>query len=453
MITVYNTLTRKQEPFVPSKPREVGMYVCGITVYDDCHLGHARSNVVFDVVVRFLRFEGFKVRYVRNITDIDDKIIARAHERGIGIEVLTDTCIKAMHDDFAALYLLPPDSEPRATAHIPGIIRLIERLFERNLAYVSDNGDVCYEVARFEGYGKLSNKDLEGLEAGARIGLVREKRSPLDFVLWKRSKPGEPAWESPWGDGRPGWHIECSAMAMDSLGETFDIHGGGLDLQFPHHENEIAQSEGATGVTFARYWLHAGMLQVNHEKMSKSLGNFYTIKDVLVKHHPEVVRYFLLSNHYRSPLNYTEDNLLMAHKGLTRLYQTLRYLDGLEHSPDTEWVERFRAAMQDDFNAPVALSVLFDLSHAINKTEDAKLAFTLKYLGGVLGLFNESAESFLRNGVGEEGAQAIETLIAERTAARQNKDWARADAIRQQLVADGIEIEDGVNGTTWRRKI
>ena len=309
MLYIYNSLTRTKEKFIPIKAKKIGMYVCGITVYDDCHLGHARSMVSFDVIVRFLRSIGYEVTYVRNITDIEDKIINRAIERGISIHELTTQYIDSMNRDTEALYILPPDHEPRATDHIDEIVCLIQRLIEAGYAYVSDVGDVCYQVSNFKDYGKLSHKDLEGLLAGARVEVVKEKRSPLDFVLWKSAKPGEPSWPSPWGNGRPGWHIECSAMAMDELGEQFDIHGGGLDLQFPHHENEIAQSEAATGKPFARYWLHVGMLQVNHEKMAKSTGNFLTIKDVLKKHHPEVIRYFLLSSHYRSPLNYSDDNL------------------------------------------------------------------------------------------------------------------------------------------------
>ena len=308
MLSLYNSLTREKEKFIPMVPGKIGLYACGITVYDHCHLGHARSMVCFDVIVRFLRAQGYDVTYVRNITDIDDKIIVRANERNLPIQELTDFYINAMHADSDALGILPPDFEPRATQHVDSIIRLIQRLIDNNHAYVGETGDVYYQVANFVSYGKLSHKDLDGLEAGARVDIVKEKRSPLDFVLWKAAKPGEPRWASPWGEGRPGWHIECSAMAMDQLGEQFDIHGGGLDLQFPHHENEIAQSEGATGKKFANYWLHVGMLQVNNEKMAKSTGNFFTIADVLEKHHPEVIRYFLLSSHYRSSLNYSDDN-------------------------------------------------------------------------------------------------------------------------------------------------
>lgn len=455
MLTLFNSLTRSKEPFKPLVEGQIGLYVCGITVYDYCHLGHARSMVSFDVLVRFLRHSGYKVRYIRNITDIDDKIIARANERGVSIDTLTNQYIEAMHANERDLFILAPDEEPRATAYLDHMIALIERLIESKLAYVSDNGDVCFEVARFKSYGKLSQKDIDGLLAGARIEVVQAKRSPLDFVLWKMAKPGEPAWPSPWGEGRPGWHIECSAMAMDRLGEQFDIHGGGLDLQFPHHENEIAQSEGASGKPFANYWLHAGMLQVNGEKMSKSLGNFYTIDDVLKKHHPEVIRYFLLSNHYRSPLNYTDDNLQSAGKSLMRLYQSLKDVVHDSATIDTTWVAQFNAAMNDDINTPIALSVLFQLSHELNKTKSPHLALTLKHLGGILGLLQEVPETFLQKGTevsDHNKLTMIETLIAEREKARAHRDWVQADVIRKTLLEQGIELEDTPNGTTWRRK-
>ncbi len=454
MLSLFNSLTRQKEVFQPMIPGKVGLYVCGITVYDLCHLGHARSMVCFDVLVRFLRHSGYDVRYVRNITDIDDKIIARANERGVSIDSLTAQYIDAMHANEEALLIMPPDEEPRATAYLNHMIALISRLIDAGFAYVSDNGDVCYEVARFQSYGKLSQKDIDGLLAGARVEVVKEKRSPLDFVLWKMAKPGEPAWPSPWGEGRPGWHIECSAMAMDCLGEQFDIHGGGLDLQFPHHENEIAQSEGATGKPFANCWLHAGMLQVNGEKMSKSLGNFYTIEAVLAEHHPEVIRYFLLSNHYRSPLNYTADNLQAAAKSLMRLYQSLRDVTEISTEIDMTWAQQFNAAMDDDINTPVALSVLFQLSHELNKTKSPILAATLKQLGSILGLLQASPTSFLQQGntsQQEEGLQ-IDALIDEREQARQNRDWSRADVIRDTLLEQGIELEDTPNGTVWRRK-
>ncbi|WED44081.1 cysteine--tRNA ligase [Legionella cardiaca] len=452
MLNLYNSLTRTKEPFKPIQPGKIGMYVCGITVYDRCHLGHARSMVCFDVIVRYLRSQNYEVTYVQNITDIDDKIIARANERGVAIDELTSTYIKAMHDDARALSILPPDIEPRATAHIESIIRLINRLVDTGYAYVSENGDVCYQVESFKEYGKLSHKDLDGLMAGARIEVVKEKRSPLDFVLWKKAKTGEPSWSSPWGDGRPGWHIECSAMAMHELGEHFDIHGGGLDLQFPHHENEIAQSEAASGKTFANYWLHVGMLQVNNEKMAKSVGNFFTIEDVLKQYHPEAVRYFLLSSHYRSALNYSEENLQNASKGLMRLYQSLKDVTYAEHGIDEYWFQQFNQAMNDDFNTPVALSVLFQLSHELNKTGSAKLAYTLKHLASILGLLQSSPDSFLQAGINEQEKNTIEQLIQERLQARAARDWGRADEIRTQLANQGIDLEDGPGGTTWRKR-
>jgi cysteinyl-tRNA synthetase len=452
MLHVYNSLTRKKEVFKPLRPGKIGMYVCGITVYDHCHLGHARSMVCFDVIVRFLRSQGYEVTFVRNITDIDDKIIVRAKERGIPINELTAHYIDAMHADTKALNILPPDLEPRATGHIESIVALIKRLIDAEFAYVSENGDVCYQVEQFKDYGKLSHKDLDGLMSGARIDIVKEKRSPLDFVLWKKAKAGEPSWPSPWGEGRPGWHIECSAMAMEELGEQFDIHGGGLDLQFPHHENEIAQSEAASGKSFANYWLHVGMLQVNNEKMAKSVGNFFTIADVLKKHHAEIIRYFLLSSHYRSPLNYSEENLQLAGRSLMRLYQCLKDISVTdEKALDAYWVEQYNKAMNDDFNTPIALSVLFQLSHEINKTKSATLAATLKHLAGTLGLLQESAEGFLQAGLASEDMDGIETLVEERLQARAKKDWARADEIRKMLLDQGIELEDGAEGTTWRR--
>lgn len=447
MLNLYNSLTRTKELFKPINPGKIGFYACGITVYDDCHLGHARSMVCFDVIVRFLRAQGFDVTYVRNITDIDDKIIARALERGISINELTSQFIDAMHADSRALAILPPDFEPRATEKIDAIIQLIQRLIDTEHAYVGDNGDVYYQVAQFKDYGKLSNQDLDALEAGARVDVVLAKRSPLDFVLWKQAKPDEPHWPSPWGNGRPGWHIECSAMAMGALGEQFDIHGGGLDLQFPHHENEIAQSEGATGKTFANYWMHVGLLQVNNEKMSKSTGNFFTIADVLKKHHPEVIRYFLLSSHYRSALNYSDDNLLSAARALMRLYQSLKDVPTEEHVVDTHWLEQFNAAMNDDFNTPIALSVLFQLSHEINKSKSPLLAATLRHLAGILGLLQDTPMAFLQAGF---DADAISVRVALRFQARKEKNWALADDMRKQLLAEGIEVEDGPDGSTWR---
>ncbi|MDF1683318.1 MAG: cysteine--tRNA ligase [Legionellaceae bacterium] len=452
---LYNSLTREKERFVPIKSGEISLYVCGMTVYDMCHLGHARSMVSFDVIVRFLRASGYKVTFVRNITDIDDKIIKRAIERDVSMDALTSKYIDAMHQDTDTLGCLNPTVEPRATQYIPSIIKLIERLIANKHAYVSDDGDVCYEVTQFSEYGKLSNKKIEDLQAGSRVEIAEGKRSPLDFVLWKRAKPGEPSWSSPWGDGRPGWHIECSAMAMDVLGEQFDIHGGGLDLQFPHHENEIAQSEGATGKTFANYWLHVGMLQVNHEKMSKSLGNFFTIEDMLEKYPAEVLRYFLLSSHYRSPLNYTENNLDLATKALNRLYQSIRdVVCDDEHADveiDAKWLALFQQAMCDDFNTPEALSVLFQLSHDLNKTNSSKLAVTLKHLAGMLGLLQAHPDEFLKSGIKIIDADKIEILIQARQDARNKRDFKEADRIRAQLLADGIELEDNSLKTTWRR--
>lgn len=452
-LMIYNSLNRAKEVFTPIHPGKIGMYVCGITVYDHCHLGHARSMVCFDVMVRFLRSQGYDVNYVRNITDIDDKIIVRALEQGISVSELTTKYIDAMNHDAAALNILPPNIEPRATEHIASIIRLIERLIEREFAYVSDNGDVCYQVEKFEGYGKLSNKDTEALISGARVDVVKEKRSPLDFVLWKMAKPGEPSWPSPWGEGRPGWHIECSAMAMDELGEQFDIHGGGLDLQFPHHENEIAQSEAASGKSFANYWIHVGMLQINHEKMAKSTGNFFTIADVLKKFHPEVIRYFLLSSHYRSPLNYSEENIQLASRALMRLYQAIKEMPQVSAGKDgidEAWLTRYNDAMNDDFNTPIALSVLFELSHEINKTKSEKLVQTLKYLAGTLGLLQENADSFFQSGMDHQEIAWIEQLIEERLNARRQKEWQKADEIRNALLDKGVVLEDGPDGTVWK---
>ncbi len=448
MLSLYNSLTRAKERFIPIQPGKIGLYVCGITVYDQCHLGHARSMVSFDVIVRFLRAQGYAVTYVRNITDIEDKIINCALERGIPIKELTTHYIDTMQADFAALAILPPDFEPRATDHIDGIVRLIQRLIKSEHAYVGDTGDVYYEVASFADYGKLSHKDLEGLEAGARVDVAKDKRSPMDFVLWKMAKPNEPFWPSPWGEGRPGWHIECSAMAIDQLGEQFDIHGGGSDLQFPHHENEIAQSEGVTGKPFANYWLHTGMLQINNEKMAKSTGNFFTIADVFKKHHPEAIRYFLMSSHYRSSLNYSDDTIQNASRALTRLYQSLRGVPSEAHAIDQGWLAQFDAAMNDDFNTPIALSVLFQLSHEINKTKSPQLVATLKHLGAILGLLQDSPESFLQ--AGSLDTDAITQLVNARLQARQQRDWAQADEIRRELLALGIEVEDGVEGSTWR---
>lgn len=452
MLKLYNTLTRKKEDFVPMHAGKINIYVCGITVYDYCHLGHARSMVCFDVITRFLRSCNYDVKYVRNITDIDDKIIKRANEIGESIENLTDKFIRAMHEDEKALQNLSPNSEPRATENINNIIKLIQNLISKDYAYISDNGDVCYEVQKFQEYGKLSNKDIDKLISGARVEIADSKRSPLDFVLWKKAKIGEPAWPSPWGDGRPGWHIECSAMAINELGEQFDIHGGGLDLQFPHHENEIAQSEAACSKPFANYWLHVGMLQINNEKMAKSTGNFYTIRDVLKKYHPEVIRYFLLSNHYRSPLNYSEENILNSGRALARFYQAIKDIEVDINQIDESWVERFNIAMQDDFNTPIALSILFDLSHEVNKTKSKILAGTLIKLASIIGILEESPEIFLQNWLKELSIEKtkINELMLERKKARTDKNWQLADEIRDNLLKYGIELEDTLGGTTWR---
>ena len=459
MIQLYNSLSRQKEPLHTLQAGKVGLYVCGMTVYDRCHLGHARSMVSFDVIVRFLRYSGYIVNYVRNITDIDDKIIVRALERGISFQELTNEQIAFMRQDADILGTLPPDHEPCASQHIEQIIALIMRLQAEGYAYVTQNGDVCFRVEKFKDYGKLSQQNIEKLIAGNRIDIDPEKDAPIDFVLWKKAKPNEPFWSSPWGEGRPGWHIECSAMSMAHLGEEFDIHGGGLDLQFPHHENEIAQAEGATGHTYARYWLHVGMLQVNDEKMSKSLGNFFTIEEVLQSYHPEIIRYFLLSSHYRSTLNYSEETIVNSMKALMRLYQALRSSSVKEETEeiDSDWVARFCAAMADDFNTPEALAVLFQLSHDIHKTQSPRLVATLKHLGAILGILQHPVDDFLQAMLPDSGKQIakedIERLINERNQARADKNWQRADEIRNRLLEQGVELEDGKAGTIWRKLI
>ncbi|BBL57828.1 cysteine--tRNA ligase [Methylomonas koyamae] len=456
MLKIYNTLTRSKQEFVPKQPGKVGMYVCGMTVYDYCHIGHARVMVVFDTVARYLRHSGYQLIYVRNITDIDDKIIQRANQNGEEFTELTARFIDAMHEDERALAVLPPDREPRATQSISDIIGMIEALIAKDYAYIGANGDVFYAVAKFAGYGKLSGKNIEDLNAGERVDIDNAKRDPLDFVLWKRAKPGEPAWDSPWGAGRPGWHIECSAMSTCCLGNHFDIHGGGMDLQFPHHENEIAQSEGATGEIFVNYWMHNGFVRVNEEKMSKSLGNFFTVREVLKQYRPEVVRFFILSSHYRSPLNYSDEHLDEAGTALTRLYTALRGIDVVDIDVDADFKQRFEQAMDDDFNTPVALAVLFDLARELNKAEDKTLlAATLKRLAAILGLLQDDPEQFLKGGAGQGGLDAaeIERLIEARKAAKAEKNWAQADAIRDQLKSQGILLEDIAGGkTTWRRE-
>ncbi|MCG8428143.1 MAG: cysteine--tRNA ligase [Chromatiales bacterium] len=461
MLKIYNDLTNQKEVFKSIEPGKVKMYVCGMTVYDLCHLGHARVMVVFDVVYRYLKAKGYDVTYIRNITDIDDKIINRANENGEEFSALTERFIAAMHEDAGALGVLLPDDEPRATTHIKEIIEMTETLIAKGHAYAADNGDVYYRVKSFPEYGKLSGKSIDDLQAGARVEVGDVKQDPLDFALWKSAKPGEPAWSSPWGEGRPGWHIECSAMSTCCLGDTFDIHGGGADLTFPHHENEIAQSEGATGKQFVNYWMHNGFVRINDEKMSKSLGNFFTVREILARYQAEEVRYFILTSQYRSPLNYDDEHLDNARGALTRFYTALRGLPVAEPAGAEAFVERFNMAMDDDFNTPEALAVLFDLVREINRirTEDeakaAGLAAELRCLGGVLGILQDDPEVYLRGGAaGGDGLsdEEIEQLIQQRLDARANKNWGEADRIRDELKERGILLEDGAQGTTWRRQ-
>ncbi len=456
---IYNSLTANKDEFVPIDPGKVRMYVCGMTVYDYCHLGHARVLVVFDMVARYLRARGFDVTYVRNVTDIDDKIIQRANENQESLTSLTTRFIEAMHEDAAALGVLPPDAEPLATEHIDEIVVMIEALMAGDHAYRAENGDVYYSVRSFPGYGRLSGRALEDLRAGARVEVDDAKVEPLDFALWKAAKPGEPAWDSPWGPGRPGWHIECSAMSTGALGNHFDIHGGGQDLRFPHHENEIAQSEGATGEPFVNIWMHNGFVRVNEEKMSKSLGNFFTIREILVHYSPEVVRYFILTSHYRSPLNYGEDSLEHAKAALTSFYIALNDLDPARPEALGEHGDRFFTAMDDDFNTPEAFAVLAELRHDINRAREAgdvdaanRLAGILRELAGILGLLQADPAAFLQGGeVPGLSTAEVEALIAERERARSKKDWTTADRIRDQLKADGILLEDAGGATAWRR--
>ncbi|UUY06930.1 cysteine--tRNA ligase [Pseudomonas sp. J452] len=456
-LSIYNTLSKTKEAFKPLVDNQVRMYVCGMTVYDFCHIGHARVMVAFDVVTRWLRHRGYDVTYVRNITDIDDKIIKRAQENGEPFEALVERMIAAMHEDEARLSVLRPDIEPRATGHIAGMHQMIQALIDKGFAYAPGNGDVYYRVGKFVGYGKLSRKKIEDLKIGARIEVDEIKQDPLDFVLWKGAKPGEPSWQSPWGAGRPGWHIECSVMSTCCLGETFDIHGGGPDLVFPHHENEIAQSEAATGKLYANAWMHAGAVRVDGEKMSKSLGNFFTIREVLEKYHPEVVRYLLVSSHYRSPINYSEDSLKEAKGALERFYNGLKGLPQAQAAGGDEFVERFGAAMDDDFNSPEACAVLFEMIREVNRLREsdlpaaAALAARLKELAGVLGVLQLEPDVFLQAGaVGKVDAAEVDALIAARLQARAEKNWAESDRIRDQLTAMGVVLEDGKGGTTWR---
>ena len=456
-LSIYSTLSKSKDVFKPLVGNQVRMYVCGMTVYDFCHIGHARVMVAFDVISRWLRKSGYDLTYVRNVTDIDDKIIRRAQENGEPFEALTARMIAAMHEDEARLSVLRPDMEPRATDHVPGMHAMIQTLMDKGYAYAPGNGDVYYRVGKFAGYGKLSRKKIEDLQIGARIEVDEAKDDPLDFVLWKGVKPGEPSWQSPWGAGRPGWHIECSVMSNCCLGETFDIHGGGPDLVFPHHENEIAQSEAANGKPYAASWMHAGAVRVDGEKMSKSLGNFFTIREVLQKYHPEVVRYLLVSSHYRSPINYAEDSLKEAKGALERFYNALKGLPAVAPAGGEAFVERFAAAMDDDFNTPEACAVLFEMAREINRLRDgdaaaaAALAAQLRSLAEVLGVLQLPAEEFLQAGA-SSGVDAVrvEALIAERLVARAAKNWAESDRVRDQLLAMGVVLEDGKGGTTWR---
>ena len=458
MLKIYNDLSRSKETFEPLQPGKVNLYVCGMTVYDLCHLGHARVMVVFDVVYRYLKAAGYDVTYIRNITDIDDKIINRANENGEPFHELTERFIQAMHEDSDALGIIPPDAEPKATDHIAEIISMCEKLIEKGHAYVADNGDVYYDVYSFPTYGKLSGKSLEDLQAGARVEPGDVKRNPLDFALWKSAKPDEPSWQSPWGDGRPGWHIECSAMSTKALGDTFDIHGGGADLTFPHHENEIAQSEGATGHSFVKYWMHNGFVRINDEKMSKSLGNFFTVREILERYQAEEVRYFILTSQYRSPLNYSDEHLDNARNALTRFYTALRGLPEATPAADTQFEKDFHAAMQDDFNTPEALATLFELVREINRVRAddeataASLGALLRQLGDLIGILQSDAESYLRGGASaNDGDAEIDALVVQRNEAKANKDWGTADEIRNKLQEMGIVLEDGPSGTTWRR--
>lgn len=456
MLKIYNTLAREKQDFVPIDPGHVRMYVCGLTVQDVPHLGHARTFIAFDVVQRWLRINGYAVTYVRNITDIDDKIIRKAGEAGESIFALTSRTIAAMHEDFAALGLQAPQEEPRATRYIPEMLEIIGELERKGLAYQASNGDVNFSVRKFPGYGKLSGKSIDELRAGERVAVDESKHDPADFVLWKSAKTSEPEdtrWDSPWGSGRPGWHIECSAMSRAVLGITLDIHGGGPDLKFPHHENEIAQSEGAHDATFANYWIHSGPLNVDEEKMSKSLGNFFTVREALRKYDAEVLRFFVVRSHYRSIVNFSEDQLIESHQALRRLYTALRL-----HQPATQEVDwnevhaaRFAAAMNDDFNTPEAMAALFDLATAVNRGESA-LAGQLKALGGVLGLLQRDPQDFLQSAIeGGLSNEDIDAKVGARAAAKQTKNFAEADRLRDELKAAGVVLEDSPQGTTWRR--
>ncbi len=454
---IYNSLSKQKENFVSIKPNEIKMYVCGQTVYDYCHLGHARKAVVFDMVRRWFITSGYKVVFVENITDIDDKIIRRAEENGETIYQLTERYIKYMHEDFASLGVMRPDHEPKATEYISQMVYLIQDLINKNYAYQAVNGDVYYRVRKFVGYGKLSGKSLDDLRAGERVDVDLNKEDPLDFVLWKAAKENEVYWNSPFGNGRPGWHIECSAMSEEILGKNFDIHGGGQDLQFPHHENEIAQSEAHNNCQFANYWMHNGFLNVNDEKMSKSLGNFFTLRDVLNQYNPEIIRYFMLKSHYRSPLNFSYDNLLDAKNSLGKIYQTLRDYDLNADNcniDEIDWSDRyavnFKNAMDDDFNTSLAISVLFEIVTEINREKNSKLAKLLYTLANTIGLLTSNPQQFLQSGV-ELSAQVIEEMIIKRNQARLDRDFALSDKIRDELLSNKIVLEDSKNGTIWRK--
>lgn len=454
---IFNSLTRQKETFVPIQDKKINLYVCGMTVYDFCHLGHARVLVSFDVITRYLRKKGYDVNYIRNITDVDDKIIQRSEQNHETTSALTERFIKAMHEDFAMLSILPPNREPRATEFMPQMIDMIATLISKGFAYVADNGDVYFSVKKYPQYGCLSHKDIEGLQAGARVEISEVKKDVLDFALWKIAKPNEPSWDSPWGKGRPGWHIECSAMSVNCLGEHFDIHGGGFDLQFPHHENEIAQSESATGKKFVNTWMHVGFLQINKEKMSKSLGNFFTIRDVLKEYRPEVIRYFLISSHYRSPLNYSTENLENAKGAVARLYVALRHLNPSQKPNAHPLEQRFYDVMDDDFNTPEALAVLFELVREINRARDQdmskanELAALLKELAEILGILQQAPEQYLHTEIPTEEIQEIEALIQQRQIARQNKEWQEADRLRDELTQRNIIVEDKDGKTIWRK--
>jgi cysteinyl-tRNA synthetase len=467
MLQIYNTLTRKKEVFTPINPGKVGLYVCGCTVYDLCHIGHARTYISFDNIARYMRFSGLEVNYVRNITDVEDKIINRANENNETTEALTERTIAYMHEDFDALNMARPNLEPRVTTHMAEIIAMIETLVAKKHAYIAGadaeaagKGDVLFDVSSYEDYGKLSGQDLEQLQAGSRVDVDNTKNSPLDFVLWKSAKPGEPSWSSPWGEGRPGWHIECSAMNAKELGHHFDIHGGGSDLQFPHHENEVAQSCCALDTPYVNYWMHTGMVQIDQEKMSKSLGNFFTIRDVLAQYDAETVRFFLTTGHYRSQLNYSTENLSQARSSLERIYTALRDVEVPEDfvlDKASAYVTQFSQAMDDDFNTPQAIAVLFEVAKELNVVKDnnteqaIKLAGTLKTLGGVIGLLQLDPSEFLQGQNDDDEVAVIEALIVQRNQARIDKNWASADEARDKLNAMNIVLEDSAGKTTWRK--